>query len=526
LTQILNKTNFKLLLKDKKTYFLIVLINSILFTFYYGYKGIFPIDSFLIFDGGYKVLNNIHPFKDYWSITGPLLDYMQSVLFLLFKVNWFSYVLHAALVNCLLSLVSFYFFIKIKLSKIYALLYSLSISILAYPSIGTPFMDHHAVIFATISLSYLILAFMKNKKIFWFLSSLFLVLSFFSKQIPGAYLAFLTIITIIFYFLLINKEKNYNFLFFILGGMAGIMLFFIIFVINKIPVQNFLIQYIYYPITIGENRSTDTIFNFKVLFLQFKFIYFSILPILIASFFLLKKKKKNLENKIDFLVLILVFGSFGIFLYTQILTKNQILIFFLIPFYLGISHYYILKYFKKIFLINSIILILILATGKYHLRFNEGKKFMDLANADLTKAVNAEILDKKLSGLQWITPHYIDNPSLELKQLTELKKIIIADVENKITISDYQILPAITGNPNYAPNKWFDTLSVPSEKNKYFISYKLFFISKLKEQKIKNIYAVGEDKLNYFLFLFDKKNCVKYKRINEIAVKLNISNCL
>jgi hypothetical protein len=170
-------------------------------------------------------------------------------------------------------------------------------------------------------------------------------------------------------------------------------------------------------------------------------------------------------------------------------------------------------------------LILILTTGKYHLRFNEGKKFMDLANVDLTKAVNAETLDKKLSGLQWITPHYIDNPNLELKLLTDLKKIIIADVENKITISDYQILPAITGNLNYAPNKWFDTLSVPSEKNKYFSTYKLFFISKLKEQKIKNIYAVGEDKLNYFLFLFDKKNCVKYKRINEISVKLNISNC-
>jgi multisubunit Na+/H+ antiporter MnhB subunit len=117
-------------------------------------------------------------------------------------------------------------------------------------------------------------------------------LSFFSKQIPGAYLAFLTIITIIFYFLLVKKEKNYNFLFFVLGGMVGITLFFIIFVINKIPIQNFLIQYIYYPITIGENRSSDIIFNFKVLFLQFKFIYFSILPILIASFFLLKKKKR------------------------------------------------------------------------------------------------------------------------------------------------------------------------------------------------------------------------------------------
>ena len=208
MTQILNKINFKSFLKSKKIYFLIVFINSISFTIYYGFRGVFPIDSFLIFDAGYKVLNNIHPFKDYWSITGPFLDYIQSIFFLLFKVNWFSYVLHAALVNCLLSLVSFYFFTNIGLSKIYALLYALSISILAYPATGTPFMDHHATIFATISVSYLILAFITNKKIFWFLSTLFLVFSFFSKQIPGVYFSFLTIIVITVYFFFIKKKKR------------------------------------------------------------------------------------------------------------------------------------------------------------------------------------------------------------------------------------------------------------------------------------------------------------------------------
>ena len=48
--------------------------------------GVYPIDSFIIFDSGYKVLNNVHPFKDYWSLTGPLLDYMQSVFFLFFDI--------------------------------------------------------------------------------------------------------------------------------------------------------------------------------------------------------------------------------------------------------------------------------------------------------------------------------------------------------------------------------------------------------------------------------------------------------
>ena len=57
------------------------------------------------------------------------------------------------------------------------------------------------------------------------------------------------------------------------------------------------------------------------------------------------------------------------------------------------------KYYNKKFIMNLIILILVFSTIKYHLRFNEHKKFMDLQNADFSKSINANILDKKLSGL-------------------------------------------------------------------------------------------------------------------------------
>ena len=92
---------------QNKIYFILLLISSLSFNFYYGYKGILPIDSFLIFDAGFNVLNGYHPFKDYWSITGPLLDYLQSSLFFLFDVSWFSYVLHGTLINVLITLFCF-----------------------------------------------------------------------------------------------------------------------------------------------------------------------------------------------------------------------------------------------------------------------------------------------------------------------------------------------------------------------------------------------------------------------------------
>ena len=139
LIQILNKIVYK-----KNYYIFFLIVSSYLFTYYYGFIGIFPIDSFLIYDAGYKVLNGYHPFKDYWSITGPILDYIQFVFFKFFGTNWLSYVLHAATINALITIVFFYFFTQLEIKLIYSFLYSLGVSILAYPSAGTPFVDHHA----------------------------------------------------------------------------------------------------------------------------------------------------------------------------------------------------------------------------------------------------------------------------------------------------------------------------------------------------------------------------------------------
>ena len=95
---------------DRKNLLIIFLfLFSLLINQYYGYRGVLPIDSFLIFDAGFNIISGNHPFKDYWIITGPLLDYIQSLFFLTFGVNWFSYVLHASVINMTLALFSFYF---------------------------------------------------------------------------------------------------------------------------------------------------------------------------------------------------------------------------------------------------------------------------------------------------------------------------------------------------------------------------------------------------------------------------------
>lgn len=512
------------LTENKIFYYLLIVLTSISFTIYYGYRGVFPIDSFLIFNSGYNVLNNFHPFKDYWSITGPLLDYIQYLFFFIFEINWLSYVMHAAFINTILATFIFYFYNKIKLKKNLGLIYVIGISILAYPITGTPFMDLHSVIFSLISLCCFIIGLNSERKKYWFLSSFFIVLSFFSKQIPSAYLFILLLVSGIFYKIYFKEKKTLNDLIcFFLGGIVGVFLFLLILLFNEISINNFLVQYIYYPISLGESRLDRLNLNFNNTISQFKFIYFALIPIVIVSFILFKRKNSSIKIKKDLFLLLLVFLSSLIFIYGQLMTKNQILIFFLVPFYLGIGHLFANKYFKNKYLIFFIIIIFSISLTKFHIRFNHNKKFMEFSNIDFNIAVNAKEIDYKLSNLNWITPEYPTSPKKEISYLNEAKNIITKDLKPKILVTDYQFLQAIIPNNRVSPNKWYDDLSVPRKDNKFFKHYKRFFLNKIKSQKIENIYIVGLEKENYIKFFFN--NCLNEKKLSDIVIRLNLSEC-
>ena len=147
---------------------------------------------------------------------------------------------------------------------------------------------------------------------------------------------------------------------------------------------------------------------------------------------------------------------------------------------------------------------------------------MELNDVDLNLAVKAENFDDSLKGLKWITPYNI-NPAEEIKDLIEIKEIILSDKTKKIIITDYQIIPSVLKLKNIAPNKWFDSMSVPSRNNKYFNTYKNFFIEKLKVQEIKTLYIIN-DKEKYLKNIF-KNYFFKKEKINKKISKKTIEIC-
>ena len=168
--------NFKSFNKEKKIQFflgVLLFFFAIVINQYYGNKGLFPHDSASHFDAGKRILLGEHPIKDYWIISGFIIDYIQSFFFLLLGTSWQTYVLHASILNGLLTLSIFFFFIKLELKLIHAGLLSFSFLILAYPSSGTPFVDHHSSFFSFLSILFLILAIRFKDSIYWFFIPVF-----------------------------------------------------------------------------------------------------------------------------------------------------------------------------------------------------------------------------------------------------------------------------------------------------------------------------------------------------------------
>ena len=107
-------------------------------------------------------------------------------------------------------------------------------------------------------------------------------LSFFCKQVPSSYINLVILISIFIYFLL-----NYNLqklLYFLFGSSSFLLLIVLVFLYNNIPINNFLQQYILFPISLGEYRIGEY-FNFTLRGVvgHFKFIYLFLLIITIIT---------------------------------------------------------------------------------------------------------------------------------------------------------------------------------------------------------------------------------------------------
>ncbi len=505
------------------TFFLVIISFSI--NQYYAYSGVLPVDSFSTFNSGYDILNGSLPFKDFWTIKGPVLDVLQALYFKIFGVSWFSYSLHSSSFNSIFALATFYTLNKFDLDLKYSFIYSALTSILMYPTYGIPFTDHHVSIFSILAIYSLCIAIKTNRNIYWFFIPIFLFLGFFTKQTPAAYFGIL-IATISVLYLLKNFRLSIILISFISSAIL-IIIFFSLIYLYHIPLEDFVTQYFLFPMSLGETRIEWLLpFEFQRFVLRHKLIYIALsIPIfllfksLFRNFFAILEK----EN----LIFLLLLGTLLIFITHQLMTINGLFIFFLIPIFSGFSHKFSQNFKKKKFLLNFFLILSIASTIYYHQKYISKRDTLLLRHINLNNAIDSAVLDNKLKGLRWITHHYPNNPSNEINFLLSSMEEIKKDKRKKMLVTDYQFIPVILGINDYSAARiWWRHHIYPEPSKLYFIEWKNFLLRKIIENNIEVIYTIKplEGEHNIFDGLIND-TCYSTKQVSKILIEQKLNNC-
>jgi hypothetical protein len=297
--------------------------------------------------------------------------------------------------------------------------------------------------------------------------------------------------------------------------------------LNNISFENFLIQYFLFPKTIGAERLKNYNLNFNNLIADFKFIYIFLLPIFYSIGIKFIKNKNLKKDEIFFYNILFVFFIFTI-IFHQIITKNQIFIFFIIPIIFSFTFLVLKKNFiKSKYYLITMILLMIFITMKYHHRFNEDRKFMELSKINKVNYVNASEISENLRGLKWITKKYSLNPHKEAELLRKSISFLEKEKRNLILITEYQFISSNLEKNIFSFNRWYTTdgVSYPLKGNKYRKNYKKFYNKQIIKNNIKLIYTIKPKNIKNIKFIFDK-DCIKTNQINQILYEHNLKNCV
>ena len=217
-----------------------------------------------------------------------------------------------------------------------------------------------------------------------------------------------------------------------------------------------------------------------------------------------------------------------VLIFHQVVTKNFIFIFFLIPMLASLIQINIPNSYKyRNLAVTILIFSTFFLTLKYHLRFNEERKMLNLENINLKKNIDAELIHSSLKGLKWITNDYHQEPEAEIALIKESMTAIKQDKSKKMLLTGYLFFSSTLGENLNNPSRWpsLNDASNPDKKNPYYGIYKKFVKNLIISKKIETLYSGKDNKEDIFKEIFEK-NCRKTKEINDFLTKHDIKNCI
>ena len=201
-------------------------------TYLCGQRGFFAFDQSIIFDGSYRIASGQIPYKDFLIPFGPVVFWLQGIIFKIVGVSYASYIFGAAIINLLATAAS-YIILRLLFpqQKLPAYLGSALTAVWFYPPFGTPWPEQTAFFFSLIALLFTLTGFeleqrsIKGQRILYLFAGLATFIAFISKQNAGAF-----IVPIIALLFLVTNIKSIgkgllDFALFSLGWICGLIAF-------------------------------------------------------------------------------------------------------------------------------------------------------------------------------------------------------------------------------------------------------------------------------------------------------------
>ena len=530
---------------------------------YYGNQGLMPLDDLQNFNSGFRVLSGDFPFRDYYSITGPILDIWQSNLYSLFGISWKSFILHASILNGLYAISLFLFLKNLNFNIFNSFIFSISAGLLMYPPTGNPTVEHNSLTLSLIGLMMFIIGLKDKKNIVLFFSIILFGISFFTKQVPTSY--FIILCIIIYFSQIFGKITFSNFIFLLSSCLFTMIMITAYFYYKNVNIIDIFNQYFVFSFSLGENRFE--VLTFESIYENISKIIFLVILIIPSIYFYFLSKNNN-----KFLIIV---GLNLIIIIYEIHSQNQPITFSLLPFMLSLFYFFcieenfntkfircffyiiivyafyrILRYdiiYLFVFIILSVVYIaykrkfsyliltyLFITSSFYFEKYVKIRAWDDLNKNSLTKSFDASIIDSKLDGLQWSTVYFEDTEKekrIILENLNYFKKL--DNSVKYILVSDYQIYNLILNKKDYSPVKyWFLNHTYPDKNHKLRKDFDSFFKEKIISNNISlivfdNTAELKDKDLVDFDWLYKCSNQKVNGEIpnNLIVFKINI-NCI
>lgn len=154
-----------------------------------GRRGFMPLDQSIVFDAGWRMLDGQVPLRDFVAPNGFVPGAVQAVLFGLFGVSWWTYLLHAAVLNGLMGVLVIVLLVRLGLPLAPAAVYGAATTVVFHPPYGTPSIEQPSFFLALVGLALAVEAVRASG--WWRRAALAAIpaavaLAVLSKQIPAA----------------------------------------------------------------------------------------------------------------------------------------------------------------------------------------------------------------------------------------------------------------------------------------------------------------------------------------------------